>query len=344
MRCKFLDNHLCVNPAGEFRLCCISTEPKNPFSITTHTVREWRESSVVKSAQQQLEQGVWPDSCRVCEAREAQGMQSQRSRPRRYGPGISNVDIRFGNSCNLSCVSCHSGSSSSIAQEAWDMQAQGLIPLHDLLDQPNHNWASPDTVNKLTELPIQEVYLTGGEPMMVKQVPQFLRGLDRDCHLRFNTNATVWNPQVAELLPEFSRVNMSLSIDAFGTKNDYIRYGSKWETVAANTERYQEICTVTLTVTVSTLNILYLDELYEWADQKQIEVYENPVSEPEWLHCKNSPDSMKTQFSRLQSWSAEPADPEQIDQFRRKILGLDAHRNIRIQDYLPEVAAAYAID
>ena len=298
---------------------------------------------MVKSARDTLARGEWPSSCGNCAELEAQGLPSQRSRPRRYGPGISNVDIRFGNSCNLRCVSCNPVSSHSLGREASEMAQSGLIPLHPVSDTPRWDWASPETLEKLQELPIQEVYLTGGEPMMVPETSQFLESLSSECHVRFNTNATLWNPQVVAQLKRFARVNMNLSIDAFGTKNNYIRWPSDWDRIAENTQRYQDFVTVGITATVSVLNAAYLEELWEWAEQLGIPIDLNPVLVPEWLKVSNAPHSLRSQFTRVDGLLAEPTQQDQCDQFRLKITQLDTHRGCRIQDYLPEVAAAYGI-
>lgn len=344
MRCKYLDNQLCINPDGQYRFCCISKEPDNKENIKTHTPQEWFESSTHKNAKKQFERGEWPDACEVCRKKEELGLESQRSRPRKYGPGISNLDIRFGNSCNLKCLSCYEKSSSSIAQEAIQMKEQNLIPVYNILENPNFNWADNDTIDKILDLPIQQVYLTGGEPTMAKHLPDFLEKLDKDVLLRFNTNATVWNYKLEKILKQFKRVTMSMSIDAIGKKIEYIRYGSDWKLIEENYKKYSSFCKVNITSTISILNAPYMDELFEWANKNKINVDKNLVDRPEWLNVKNAPENLKPLFKHVDNWSEGEADPLQIKIFKDKITRLDKFRKINIVDYLPEVAKAYDLD
>jgi MoaA/NifB/PqqE/SkfB family radical SAM enzyme len=324
MNCQFLEHQVCVRADGQYRLCCVSLEPNNEENIKTHTPEDWLNSTTHKDVVKKFTQGVWPDACRTCANREAQGLPSKRTQAN-LGPGISHLDIRFGNSCNLKCISCWEQSSSSIAEEAIEMQKQGIIPINNVLEVPNFNWASEAAIEQLVKYPLKEVYLTGGEPMMVKHLPMLLERLDSSVMIRFNTNGTVYNPKLEKLLKRFNVVNMAVSIDAIGKRAEYIRYGSNWHTIETNFNKYKEYCRVSITPTVSVLNELYIDEVHEWADQNSVEVYLNYLENPEYLNINKAQDS------------------EQRKKFVDVITRLDSFRNVSIKDYLPEVAAAYGI-
>ena len=185
----------------------------------------------------------------------------------------------------------------SIAEEAIAMQKAGVTPLHGILDVPNFNWSSEETFNKLLELPIQEVYFTGGEPMMVKHLPAFLERLDPDTQIRFNTNCTIWNPKLEKLLRKFKMVIMSLSLDATDRRIDYIRHGSKWkEVIEPNLHRYGSFAKVDISPTVSILNAWFYDDIKEYGDKHGYKIYENLLMLPEWLHVKNAPDKLEGFF------------------------------------------------
>ena len=346
MKCKYLENQICVRSDGQFRLCCVSVENENKENIKTHSIDDWHNSETHRNARHLLENNEWPDACKTCELHEEKGLVSQRTKPGEFGPGLSHMDIRFGNSCNLKCVSCFHQSSSSIAEEAIQMSALGFTPLYPLLKEPHFNWASEETMKKFEGLPIREIYLTGGEPMMVKHLPSFLERLDSTVELRFNTNGTLWNKKIETILKRFRKVVMSLSLDAVDRKIEYIRYGSVWSEIEANIQKYAEFCKVDVTPTISILNACHYDEIIEYSNKNKFKIYENILNYPAWLNCKNAPDVLKSQFktASINEWSNTTADQNEIKNFKKNIAALDKFRKINIKDYLPEVAQAYEIN
>jgi pyruvate-formate lyase-activating enzyme len=235
-------------------------------------------------------------------------------------------------------------SSSSIAEEEKAMSLKG-IKLSNVLEVTNFNWASVENFKKLEHLPIQEVYLTGGEPMMVRYLPEFLEQLDPSTHIRFSTNCTIYNPKLEKILKKFHVVTMSLSIDATDRRIEYIRYGSKWDEVEKNAKRFADNFMVNICPTISLLNAWFYQDIKEYADKSGWRLYENLLMHPEWLHCKNAPESLKQKFQIVNPrWYEGDADPEQIRLFLEHTQRLDSWRNIHIRDYLPEVAKAYGIN
>ena len=346
MKCKYLEHQTCIRSDGQYRLCCTSLEPENKETIHTHTPQEWHDSNFHVGVRAKLEQNVWPAACDPCRNLEEKGIQSQRQKPRPYGPGLSHFDLRFGNSCNLKCISCWEMSSSSIAEEAIEVQKAGIQPLYGILEFPNFNWASEETFKKIETCDVKEVYLTGGEPMMVRHLPEFLERLDSSVELRFNTNCTIWNPKLEKILRRFDRVLMALSLDAVDKRIDYIRYGSDWNTINENAHRYANFCKVDLTPTISVLNAHFTNDIEEYADKNNFGYYENILNTPNWLNCKNAPQSLKDQYqsNSVKKWSIDPADEKMIEYFKFKISALDSWRKISIKDYLPEVAKAYGLN
>ena len=344
MRCKYLDNQINIRADGQYRLCCVSLEPDNKENIKTHSPEEWQKSEIVKKTKEQLSRNEWPNSCLKCKSQEELGLESKRTKARSFGPGISHLDLRLGNSCNLKCLSCGSYSSSSIAEEEIAMKSAG-IPVINSLEISNFNWADEASFKKFESLPLQEVYFTGGEPMMVKYLPDFLEKLDPSTHIRFSTNCTIWNPKLEKILRKFHVVTMSLSLDAVDRKIEYIRYGSKWSEIEEISKRYDDFCLVNISPTISLLNAWFYDDIQEYADKNKWRLYENVLMMPAWLHCKNAPDSLKKKFQRINpNWYREPSDMSQIEFFKIQIARLDSWRNIKIQDYLQPVAEAYGIN
>jgi sulfatase maturation enzyme AslB (radical SAM superfamily) len=345
MRCKLLESHVYIGTTGQYRLCCTSAEPNNTENITTHTPIDWLNSKTVTNAIQQLENDEWPDACIKCKLEEEKGLVSRRLEKDWYGPGITHVDLRFGNSCNLKCISCWPTSSSSIGYESIEMAEQGIVPLFQINQESAQvNWYDEKYLEYFNSLPLKEIYMTGGEPMMVKNLSKFLDSLDSQIVLRFNTNATINNPQLINSLKRFSKVIMSCSVDAVGKRNDYIRFGSTWSTVENNVKQYQDLFQLDINPCISVLNAAYYDETLEWADKLRLPIKQNMLITPEWLHVKHAPSELKSKFKYFTEWSSDQADSLQQEIFRTNIQKLDSFRNVRINDFLPEVAQAYGIN
>jgi hypothetical protein len=139
---------------------------------------------------------------------------------------------------------------------------------------------------------------------------------------------------------------MAFSFDAIGDRIEYIRYGSKWNEILDNYKRYREYCVLTsVTPTISILNAPYMQELVDWCAAEDITIHlDNKLDNPKHLHVRNAPDRLKKLFTYTNGWEEGDADPNQIEIFKDTITRLDNFRNVKIKDYLPEVAKAYGLD
>lgn len=137
------------------------------------------------------------------------------------------VDLHWSSTCDLKCVTCWAEQSSSIANE------QG-IPVRHTPKQLAENFI--DFVNR-NQHTLQEVYLSGGEPTLIKYNLTLLKKLNKrsDLLLRVNSNM-MWdqdNAIIKEIL-KFPNVLFTCSADALGEKFEYIRRGASWKKFIAN--------------------------------------------------------------------------------------------------------------
>ena len=65
-------------------------------------------------------------------------------------------------------------------------------------------------------------------------------GYAKDCNLRYNSNGLELPDKLFKLWEHFKEVRFNFSIDAYGERNNYIRYPSKWEEVAKNLKKLDE--------------------------------------------------------------------------------------------------------
>ena len=327
-------------------MCCISLEPDNKETILMYTPEQWLKSDTVIKAKEKFANNEWPDACYKCKLQEENNVRSMRQKPRKYGPGLSHIDLRFGNSCNLGCVMCTPTSSSTIALEHQKLKTIGISPWgtenYDIF-----NWYTEELGDMFANLKdLREVYLTGGEPMMVKHLHSFLQKLDSSVELRFNTNGTLLNPLVLKELKRFEHVNMCYSLDGVGKVNEYIRWGSKWSEIENNMNVMSELSNVKMTVgpTIQVLNAYYYSEFKEWANNKGYDIYENVLIHPEHYALSNADDEIKKKVPEFYQYTDLPCDIEQRHRFIEVTNILDNNRGCKIKDYLPEVAEIYGFN
>lgn len=346
MHCKYLEHQVCIRTDGQYRLCCVSQEPDNIENVRTHTIEQWRNSDTIRIAKEQLNQNIFPHGCNRCSELESKGLESQRTRPGTYGPGLSHLDLRFGNSCNLACVMCFPGSSSTLNIEHQKIISMGLDSPWGNKEYINTNWYDDDIASRFTNLKdLREVYLTGGEPMMMKHLLQFIQQLDSSVHLRFNTNGTINNPHIINELKRFEHVSMCYSIDGIGKVNDYIRWGSDWSTVERNVLTVAELPNTMVSVgpTVQVLNLYYYNELIEWCRKHGFTQYDNILTFPSYYSIKHAHRRLQAMAPQFEGYYDSEPDPMPMTVFRNQMKFLEITRHIQLKDYLPEVASIYEI-
>lgn len=343
MKCPFLESHICIRTTGEYRLCCISGEESNTENITNTKPKDWLNSPTVQKAKENLSKGIFPDACRKCMYEEYSGKESKRTKAT-IGPGITHLDLRFGNSCNLKCNMCGPHSSSSLYyehQEIISKQMQSPFTCGSKIS----NWYDDNVLDFVDDLEdLQEVYITGGEPMLEKNLVKFLERLDRQVAIRFSTNGTVANPKALQALERFNNVSFCLSIDGIGKVNDYIRWGSRWGDIVNNIPKFKDLGYISLGPTIQIQNILYYDDLLEYADKNNFEVYENILVNPKYMNINSAPYTMKEKIKHFKNFITFKSDHDHLRQFIEHITVLDKNRSTHIKFFLPEVAKYYGID
>ena len=219
------------------------------------------------------------------------------------------------------------------------------------------------------------MYFTGGEPTIIEQHYVFLEGMIErgvtDILLRYNTNLTNVQPRFLNILKNFKNVRLSCSLDGYGKINDYIRSPSKWEIVSQNFETYiNEVPHVSVSIasTVQAMNVLYLDDLYNWLYDintkynESLHVNMSLMSNPRRLTVDvltpklkqmalDRLNKMDTTFvykpDRLEAVKKKLKEPEPDDiielrnQFKYYTKTLDKVRNENLLEVAPELSDIY---
>lgn len=319
------------------------TKDGNRMNLREHTIDEVWNSDFMKQTRLQMLNGQIPNSCQKCFKEESLGITSKRnwetlvwserldldSIIAKTGDdgslpvNIPYFDLRLGNVCNLKCVMCSPHDSSSWIKD-WKLQSpkyKNEILVHDQNWDPttDYTWYKKSSFiesMKDQSANIKELYFAGGEPLLIPEhynILEFMiaEGHAKNCVLRYNSNGTEISEKLLDIWTKFKSVKFNFSIDAYGDKNDYIRYPSKWDLITKNIQLLDdtpETITVNIACAVQALNICYLDELVEWKLSQNFKKI-NPMSHgagligmhlvylPSYLNVRVLPEKIKKMAS-----------------------------------------------
>lgn len=153
------------------------------------------------------------------------------------------IEIRFSNLCNFKCRMCGPNWSSMIATEVGENPEierwYGVNPQG--ASRPKID-CTPKFLEDAKEIlkNLRWIYITGGEPMIQKNVMEFIDYMiengfnDSDLMLQITTNASAINPEILYRLGQFRQITLILSIDGVGPIAEYQRHGTIWPKLDRN--------------------------------------------------------------------------------------------------------------
>jgi glutamate-1-semialdehyde 2,1-aminomutase len=190
---------------------------------------------------------------------------------------------------------------------------------HSLPDNPWYaqtNWI----LNALLKKPesIRELYFSGGEPMLQKQVEEIIdfciaQEIAANVCLKFNTNCTVLHDRILKKLGKFQKLFMGLSIDGFGPYWEYIRYPGKWDQVDRNISKYTKLANaqVVMVPVLQVYNALNFVELLKYSDQMGTDCWVYPLTNPVFLSVAVlPPEARLLTGKRLREYAENGCRPE----------------------------------
>ena len=314
--------HLATTATGNLRVCCNSTPGENlilkpdgtPYKLYKDDMQKAWNSETYATIRKQLLNNERPSMCTRCFREEDAGIRSARlawnekwTEDKPYTMNapfdIKYVDLRLSNLCNLKCRMCNPYSSNMWVKE-WASVNEALTPSeYDRLSRMD--WPEKEkTWENLFDIAhtVEEIYLTGGEPTVIKEQQRLLdylvaEGIAGNIRLKYNTNLVKMPEWLFDRWRHFKRIQLNCSIDAVGELDHYIRHPSRWQTVLENFERVQTLDNANIEIhcTVQMYNILRMRELIEWATPYGHKIYFNILNHPEHLNIRVLPDALKRQ-------------------------------------------------
>ena len=391
-KCKLAKLALNFDMSGMVQPCNFTTwylkdlKDQRHYNVLTDDVKKIWDSEHRKKLITDHDNGVRNSTCSTCWDSEDAGIKSPRQK---FNEELRDVEVlesqprvmivKPGNLCNNACRSCNAHTSSMWYKTDYALDDQGKTFKEYLEFFGRHKTAY--TNNEVLEQRFAEWEdkivawdMFGGEPMIV---PLFFKLLDQavasdtvqEKTFNVHTNGMVYKEDLVEKFSKFKSAHIGFSIDAIGPKNDYIRYGSKWENIISNLRKYMADCekhdnvSITVRTTYTPWNIYYYDEIYDYF-QKEFGITASGYwcDDKTWNDVRYIPRKAKNsiieklskyesdnkewteKFDELKKWIAtEPADYDELQnsfmEFNTKI---DNIRKEKFEEVFPEYSKLFA--
>jgi organic radical activating enzyme len=226
-----------INSRGDVKTCCAGN-PNMLGNLNSQPIEQILNGPQLKEIRAAVSQGQIHPYCSNCVNYERYGGESERHWHNGKNPDIDYatagdtyhypviVDVRWNNTCNLSCNYCGPYDSSKWA-------SLRNIPVNT---STRHYYTDVcDFVEKHYDK-IQEVALVGGEPLLLKENIKLLDVIPDDCIVTVITNLSnpLSNNEVFKKLAQRKRVGWSMSFDNIGSRFEYVRHGASWNMLKEN--------------------------------------------------------------------------------------------------------------
>jgi radical SAM protein with 4Fe4S-binding SPASM domain len=306
-------SHLEIDNQGHIHPCCIQTNTVG--NIQKDQLNDVFHSDAMSKLRDNLLNGIQVPGCEKCWATEKVGQLSNRQRHLKLhakefytewidNPKICSLDIKPGNVCNFKCRTCGPLASSLYANEllTYTVDPDKAIQIKNNI--LTGKWADTDLFSLQLEslLPqLTNLDLYGGEPFLLRQLPVILqKAIDLDVakniRLHFNSNGSIFPKTLFPLFAQFKETDIALSIDNIGHRFE-IERGGCWKDVEKNVVDFvsskQHNVYVYLFPTINIQNVLYFEEILDWATCIGIELTYNLLHLPHYLNINNMTESAK---------------------------------------------------
>lgn len=262
-----------------------------------------------------------------------------------WSPGVPEstffYDLRFDNKCNLACIGC-----SPVASSLWARELGVKISSRTV------RFVKDDMIKS------KKIYMAGGEPLIIDQFIDILDCIstqEQQPEIVINTNLSRVDPDMQKILQQIKNLTLVVSVDAFGSVNEYHRWPMKWNKFVNNLSWAKDIgCTIqfnTVIDAVSIMNAADLVDIEHYCDVWNLAV----LTDPDSLHVSNLPIGIKSYaknhwqkiktskffntniaFKNKVDYISDLIDqPGDCIALNNYIAELDNRRNIKSENFLP---------
>lgn len=328
------------------------------LDLKNHSIEEIMNGDSYNQVRLEMLNGDEPEACKRCYREEESGVWSKRAKEnqlydtftleeaksRTNDDGSLNkvelefIELRLGNICNAKCRSCNPWSSSKWITD-YNKMRKKFTTLH-LFDKEMNQFDWPEQERFWDDLfekskNAKVFYINGGEPTLIKEHFKFLqRMIDAgrtNVKLWYNINCTQMTDEIINIWRQFDEVEVGLSIDDVEARNEFIRHPTKWKDVSNTIDMliaardgeglkfYEKSnISINITQTVTWMNYFYLDEMMDFASEKDIRVHHNFVTQPEEFSVNVLPLELRKEINdRMEPFFPDDWDPGKMAMMRR---------------------------
>lgn len=170
---------------------------------------------------------------------------------------IKNVEFKMTNKCNLRCIHCG---------ESSDIHNENILSTEDI----------KNILDNIFKLDINKLYLTGGEPLVRKDIKIILNYIADNFkgEVDLLTNGTFIDMDMAKLLRKCV-AGVSISVDGYDEKSsEFVRGKGTFKKILSATENLKEVGfgkeNIILTMTGIKQNVDHRDEFYEFCKKLDV--------------------------------------------------------------------------
>lgn len=298
--CSAPFNSLTINPDKSVVPCCAWDNNKVPplGNLNEELLHDILNSESLRQLQQSMLDFKWHEGCRLCKIKEQDAATSTRinlyNNLVKYDESnkIKFLEFNSSNTCNLACVTC-GPFFSSYWVEYINKHLPNLKHTYPIIK--SNIKINEDYFKQIDFSKLENLVLKGGEPFLNKGLLHLLKHLDDNNYLSnititIVTNGTVYDQKIFEYLKKSKSLKISVSIDAHGELNEWIRYSHN--AAASITKIHNNLIKlldftnlgyVHLSAVVSAYNIFYLRELQTWWDENILPI-SNTVERAKFPH------------------------------------------------------------
>ena len=232
--CSLPFTEIFLGPDGMIKPCCSSNTGFG--NLNKNTIYEIIQNERSLDLRRSILNGKWHPSCIQCERQESQGIRSERDLNmdkfiEKNGSvdetffKLVRLDLRWSNTCNLSCTYCYEYFSSKWAE------IKG-IKVNAIVDANEQSLFLLIEQHKAT---VENVLLLGGEPLLQKQNVHLIELVaNKSFYVLTNLAVPLPNNKVAQKLLQVPDLHIGVSFETIGDRYEYVRHGAQWAVFDSN--------------------------------------------------------------------------------------------------------------
>ena len=325
-----------INFRGDVKTCCAGS-PNLLGDLNKNTIQEIIYSPYMREIRETLKSGhLHPEYCSNCIKSERYGRSERHwhndvnqefdvaaADPDHFDPTI--IDIRWNNTCNLSCNYCNESCSTKWLSIKKDIPVKNAV-------RPYYEQVCEFIQHHATDM--REVAMVGGEPLLLPENATLLDVIPKECVVTLITNMNVDfdRNKIFQKLQTRTRVGWSMSFDNIEDRFEYVRHGGSWSMLNNNIDRVKNLMATQghwggIHAVYNVYNCTRLVEFREWIHDRGLTVLWQTLYHPEYLdplqHNERLRTMAQTEAKHLLNACGHYMDPSEISFFEHAVKNLE---------------------